>query len=79
MSRPTDEAIGLFDSAETYFKNSGMKLLNQNLSAAERQNADNDALRGFWSMAAGLSKLSTGMRATYILLEEVKASLEKRK
>jgi hypothetical protein len=79
MARPTDEAIAFFDEAERRITSAGLKLHNQNLSDADRQFVDLEIARGLWTMAAGLSKMSTGLRATYILLEQVKAAVEKQK
>jgi len=79
MARPTDEAIAFFDEAEKHITQAGLKLHNLKLSDTDRQLVDLEIARGLWTMAGGLSKLSTGLRATYILLEEVKAAIDKRK
>lgn len=78
MARPTDDAINNFTLAGQHIKTAGQRI-KHNPSVADKQFADNELAYGLFYIAAGLSALSTGLRATYILLEEVKAAAQQRK
>jgi hypothetical protein len=81
MTRPTDSAKAKFSEADLYIARAGLKL--KGVSAPQgfdeaRHLAELDMWRGLWIMNGGLIDLATGLRATYMLLEEIKASLPKK-
>lgn len=77
MARPTEDAIDNFRLAEQHIKTAGTRIKN-NPSPADKQFADNELAYGLYYIAAGLGALSTGLRATYILLEEVKVAAQRK-
>jgi len=81
MSRPTDEAKLNFTQADTFIAQAGLKLRAVKPAPDDqaRHEAELDMWRGLWLTNKGLIDLSTGLRATYMLLEEVQRSLSKRK
>ena len=81
MARPTESAKQRFTEADIYIAQGGAKL--KALKAPdgfdqERHQAELDMWRGLWITNQGLIDLATGLRATYIVLEEVKALLRKK-
>jgi hypothetical protein len=80
MSRPTDDAKSNFAQADTFIAQAGLRLraVNPTPDDRARHEAELDMWRGLWLTNKGLIDLSTGLRATYILLEEVQRSLSKR-
>jgi hypothetical protein len=81
MTRPTDSAVDNFNEADKHIAWAGVKLVA--VQAPEgfdetRHQAELDMWRGLWVMNKGLIDLATGLRATYMLLEEVKASLPRK-
>lgn len=80
MSRPTDDAKASFTEADTYIGRAGIRLAAVKPPAGEeaRYQADLDLWRGLWLTNKGLIELSTGLRATYILLEDVRRQLSKK-
>jgi hypothetical protein len=79
MSRPTDDAKDNFTQADSFIARAGLKLLGTKPPAGEeaRHQAELDMWRGLWLTNKGLIDLSTGLRATYILLEEVRRELSR--
>ena len=81
MTRPTEQAKARFTEADLHIGQAGVKL-----KAAKpppgydevRHEAELDMWRGLWIANQGLMDLATGLRATYMLLEEVKALLQKK-
>jgi len=75
MSRPTDDAIYLFqtgqEAANRAMQNSTGK------GAAAVNSTENQTAYAIYCIAQGLSLLSTGLRATYIKLEEIEALIKK--
>ncbi len=80
MSRPTDDAKARFTEADVEIGKAGLRLkaIKPNANDRDRQEAELDLWRGQWLTNKGLIDLATGLRATYILLEEVKALLLKK-
>lgn len=80
MSRPTDDAKENFTQADVYIAQAGLKLraVRPPLGDEARHESELDMWRGLWLTNKGLIDLNTGLRATYILLEEVQRSLSKR-
>ena len=80
MSRPTDDAKANFTQADMEIVKAGMKLRAIKPAPGDeaRHEADLDLWRGLWLTNKGLIDLSTGLRATYMLLEEVKTLLQRR-
>ena len=81
MPRPTDNAKARFIEADVNIGQAGVKLKGLKATAGfdeERHQAELDMWRGLWLTNQGLIELATGLRATYMLLEEVKALLTKR-
>ncbi len=77
MSRPTDNAKMNFDAADMHIGQAGIKLkgIKPPPGFEARHEAELDMWRGLWLTNKGLVDLATGLRATYILLEEVKQLL----
>ena len=71
MAKPTEEAAGFYDLAA------------QCASLAEQVTYGTTNQTGAWlakslnQLAKGLQRTNTGLRATYILLEEIKNSLSR--
>jgi len=80
MSRPTDDAKLNFDQADSFIAQAGVRLsaVKPPPGDEDRHQAELDMWRGLWLTNKGLIDLSTGLRATYILLEEVKHLLSKK-
>jgi len=81
MARPTESAKQRFTEADMYIAQGGAKLKALKPPDGfdqERHQAELDMWRGLWITNQGLIDLATGLRATYILLEEVKALLRKK-
>ena len=78
MARPTEDAIAKFKQA-AFWANSGKSMVSQ-IGVGGGAETDRNMEKGFKhaqlnamiELANGLSDLATGLRATYILLEEVK-------
>ncbi len=77
MSRPTDDAKANFTQADMEIVKAGLKLKAVKPAPGDeaRHEAELDLWRGLWLTNKGLIDLSTGLRATYMLLEEVKLLL----
>ena len=80
MSRPTDEAKARFTEADMEIAKAGMRLKVVKPAPGDeaRHEAELDLWRGLWLTNKGLIDLATGLRATYMLLEEVKSLLVKK-
>ena len=80
MPRPTDDAKSNFADADTFIAQAGLKLRSVNPTPQDRarHEAELDMWRGLWLTNKGLIDLSTGVRATYMLLEQVQRSLSKK-
>jgi hypothetical protein len=75
MTRPTDEAHTFFDDALKHIEVAGHRLATLQGgggNAGDKAVADLELARGLWDLTQGLQHLTTGLRATYILLEEVR-------
>ena len=75
MARPTEDARYFFLSAE---RNANSAIIR--LGAFPATNdllVQKESLQAIWSLAVGLEHLSVGLRATYILLEEVKGAIKR--
>jgi hypothetical protein len=70
MTRPTDDAHDFFDEALKHIEIAGHQLATS--APTDKGVADLELARGFWELTKGLQSLTTGLRATYILLEQVK-------
>ena len=79
MGRPTENAIGLFTQADKSIAEAGLKLKAVIPSAGDRARHDAELAmwRGLWFTNQGLIELSSGLRATYMLLEEIQRSLSR--
>jgi hypothetical protein len=81
MTRPTDSAKANFTEADLHIAQAGIRLKAVTATKGfdeERHQAELDMWRGLWIMNKGLIDLATGLRATYMLLEEIKLSLPKK-
>jgi hypothetical protein len=72
MGRPTDDAINYFANAKLRSRDARSLRIGGKSNEAEKE----DAL-AFEEMLSGLQSLARGLRATYILLEEVKGMLQR--
>jgi hypothetical protein len=75
MTRPTDDAHTFFDDALKHIEIAGHRLATLQSGAGDPSDkgvADLELAPGFWDLTKGLQSLTTGLRATHILLEEVK-------
>ena len=80
MTRPTESAKTHFDYAVRTAKAAAVTLgKNDLISPNEMQLGNYNHVAAVAHMAKGLSDLSVGLRATYILLEEVKNLLERQR
>jgi hypothetical protein len=70
MSRPTETAESYFSLASTRFKNA------VDATAKGGNSPEYNLAMGYLDMCKGLSNLNTGVRATYMLLEEIKFMLQ---
>ena len=78
MGKPTEDAIEKFKKA-AFWADSGKSMLSQ-IGVGGGAETDRNMEKGFKhaqlnaisELANGLSDLATGLRATYILLEEIK-------
>jgi hypothetical protein len=78
MGRPTDDAIEKFNKA-AFWADSGKSMLmqigvggGQEIDKRMEKAVQHAQFNAMMELANGLSNLATGLRATYILLEEVK-------
>ena len=71
MARPTDEAERYFYSAQGAFTR-GILNTKNDLTAT-------DTFAGLSNLAQGLAHLAVGLRATYMLLDEVNQKLNARR
>jgi hypothetical protein len=80
MPRPTDEAKANFTEADALIAKAGVRLRAVKPSPGDqaRHEAELDMWRGLWLTNKGLIDLSTGLRATYMLLEELRRDLSRR-
>ena len=74
--RPTDSARGSFGRAKMNARMAHRE--STQLKGAEQMYRSHLAV-SVYDLAEGLESLTTGLRATYILLEEVKRLLEQRR
>jgi hypothetical protein len=74
MARPTEDAIFLFDTA----RDSAQRALTQG-GGKNAFSVPTLTAHAVFCIAQGLSSLSTGLRATYIKLEEVEAQIRKQR
>ena len=75
MAKPTEDAEKFFQSAES---NANFAIIRLGaFPATADQLVQKELLQAIWSMAVGLEHLSVGLRATYILLEEVKGLIKR--
>lgn len=75
MARPTEDAIHWFQAAN---RNANSAIIRLGaFPATDEQLVQKELLQAIWSMAIGLEHLSVGLRATYILLEEVKGRINR--
>jgi hypothetical protein len=72
MGRPTETADDYFAMAETRFKTAMTMIGAKSGGGAEYNQA-----MGYLDMCTGLRNLNTGLRATYMLLDEVKTLLKR--
>ena len=72
MGRPTENAVNYFSNARIRTRNA--VALRHDPAAAQREQ---DV--AYEEMISGLQSLAVGLRATYILLEEVKGLLQKQR
>ena len=72
MSRPTEDADSYFAMAETRFKTAMTMIGAKSGGVAEYHQA-----MGYLDMCTAMRILNTGLRATYILLDEVKTMLKR--
>jgi hypothetical protein len=79
MSRPTDDAHKFFGDALTHIEIAGHRLALPPASGKmdDKHTADLELARDFWDLTMGMQSLTVGLRATYILLEEVKILLNR--
>jgi len=71
MGRPTEDA-------EAYFRMGATRFQSAVSSAAKGGDSmEYNLAMGYLDMCTGLSKLNVGLRATYMLLEEVKTMLQR--
>jgi hypothetical protein len=77
MSRPTDSAKSYFEQADQFIGKAGLRLSAAKPTEADqaRHDSELDLWRGLWMTNKGLIELSTGLRATYILLEDIQRKL----
>ena len=80
MSRPTDDAKAKFTNADMEIAKAGLRLRAIKPAPGDeaRHEADLDLWRGLWLTNKGLIDLAIGLRATYMLLEEVKLLLQRK-
>jgi hypothetical protein len=72
MSRPTDDAKAYFSMGKARF-NTAMSM-----AAAKGGNTmEYNLTMGLLDMCTGLENLNIGLRATYMLLEEIKTMLQR--
>ena len=76
MARPTEEAKHQFAQVEKWAARAQSSYGTPGTNASDKVRADREAMRALIAMASGLSHLSDGLRATYILLEQVKSKLD---
>jgi len=75
MARPTEDAINFFQAAA---QNANFAILRMGTSPTTNELlAQKEMMQAIWALSIGLEHLSVGLRATYIKLEEVKASIKK--
>ncbi|HQU92640.1 MAG TPA: hypothetical protein PLK77_10110 [Pyrinomonadaceae bacterium] len=74
--RPTEKATGNFGRVKTHSRMAHSE--STNLKDPEQMYRSNMAVV-LYELGDGLENLTTGIRATYILLEEVKRLLEQRR
>lgn len=84
MARPTENAIEQFNKA-AFWADSGKSMLSQigvgggrETDVMMEKGYKHGQLNAIIHLANGLSEMATGLRATYILLEEVKRLLDRR-
>jgi hypothetical protein len=78
MARPTEHAKFNFAQAEKWASRAQTSYGTPGTKSPDQVRADREAMRAIIELATGLSHLSDGLRATYILLEQVKGQLDSR-
>jgi hypothetical protein len=76
MASPTESAKAQFDYAANAAKTATQYLNKQQASAGDSQLGSYNQAVALAHLAMGLSNLATGLRATYMLLEDVKGQLD---
>jgi hypothetical protein len=74
LEKPTEAAEQNFLIASKHVRVAGGKLMQNMLSAGDRQIADAEMARALYYLTVGFGELSVGLRATYMLLEQVQAA-----
>ncbi|MEQ1763233.1 MAG: hypothetical protein ABL984_08825 [Pyrinomonadaceae bacterium] len=74
--RPTEKAVNNFGRVKTHSRMAHSD--STQLKGAEQMYRSNMAV-ALYELGEGMENLTTGIRATYILLEEVKRMLEQRR
>jgi len=77
MSKPTNEAQARFSTASQNAEKAANFMRTQEILTKIDRSGDVQLANAVASMASGLSHLSTGLRATYLLLEEINRKLHK--
>jgi hypothetical protein len=78
MARPTEEAKFQFAQVEKWASKAQSSYGQPGAKSPDTIRANREAMRALIAMAWGLSHLSDGLRATYILLEQVNSKLDSR-
>lgn len=77
MSKPTEMAKTRFDYANRAAKEAAAALDKKSATPADIQQSSYNQAAALAHVARGLGDLAVGVRATYILLEEIKGMLER--
>ena len=84
MARPTENAIEKFKSAAFWADSAKFSLTQIGVGGGMETDRDMEKaykhgqLNAIIDLSNGLSEMATGLRATYILLDEVKGLLQRR-
>jgi len=77
MSKPTNEAQASFSTARQDAEKAVNFIRSQQILSKIDRSGDVELANAVASMALGLYHLSVGLRATYVLLEEINRKLHK--
>jgi hypothetical protein len=77
MARPTEQAQKWFENAQTIAARAERTLWKTPMTSSSHQSGIYDQAMALGNLAKGLGEIAVGLRATYILLEEVKNLLER--